>query len=181
MQIVILTTELAFALTCPVVAITGPSTGGLGAETAISLAKEKPAHLILIGRSQARIQPVIDEVKRISPATTVTFVQADFASLASVRKAAEQVKSSTGHIDCLINNAAIMACPAAKSEDGFELQFATNYLAHFALTNALIDVVSSGGRIVNVSSLGYKFGDIHWDDVNLEVGTKTGVDDRLRS
>ena len=64
-----------------------------------------------------------------------------------MREAADQVRKEVKHIDCLINNAAIMACPEAKSQDGFELQLATNYLAHFVLTNALMDLVSVDGKM----------------------------------
>ena len=152
--------------------VTGASAGGLGAETVLSLAKGKPRQVILIGRDELKAQPVIDEVKRISPTTVVSFCHADFANLSSVRQGAAQVGRATDHIDCLINNAAIMACDQSRSKDGFELQMATNHLAPFVLTNALTNLMSPGGRVVNVSSLGHRYSDIHWDDVQLEVCEK---------
>jgi NAD(P)-dependent dehydrogenase (short-subunit alcohol dehydrogenase family) len=87
----------------------------------------------------------------------------DLASLASVR---EFAAGWEGDIDLLINNAGVMVPPLSRTADGFELQFGTNHLGHFALTNLLLEHVS--GRVVTVSSTGHRFGSIDFDDLNWE-------------
>jgi NAD(P)-dependent dehydrogenase (short-subunit alcohol dehydrogenase family) len=103
----------------------------------------------------------------------VQFLQVDLSSQASVRKAAAEIKDNdlVPAIDILINNAAIMACPYAKSEDGIESQFATNHIGHFLLTNLLMEKILAAGpgaRVVNVSSSAAR-GVIRWDDWNFQV------------
>jgi NAD(P)-dependent dehydrogenase (short-subunit alcohol dehydrogenase family) len=87
----------------------------------------------------------------------------DLASLASVREFAAGWR---GDIDLLINNAGVMAPPLTRTADGFELQFGTNHLGHFALTNLLLEHLV--GRVVTVSSTGHRFGSIDFDDLNWE-------------
>ncbi|MHC5733134.1 MAG: SDR family NAD(P)-dependent oxidoreductase, partial [Nostoc sp.] len=84
----------------------------------------------------------------------------DLTSLASVRSAAESLKSGYDHIDLLINNAGVMTNQRGTTEDGFELQFGTNHLGHFALTGLLLDAMLDvdGARIVTVSSNVHKMG-----------------------
>jgi NAD(P)-dependent dehydrogenase (short-subunit alcohol dehydrogenase family) len=89
--------------------------------------------------------------------------QLDLASLASVR---EFASAWEGDIDLLINNAGVMVPPLTRTADGFELQFGTNHLGHFALTNLLLEHVS--GRVVTVSSTGHRLGSIDFDDLNWE-------------
>ena len=100
--------------------ITGPSPGGIGAETALSLAKANPAQLILAGRSQQKIQPLIDQIKEGNPDVKTSFVQLDLGSLKSVRKSIGAVEYALGggKIDVAILNAAVMACPYGLTEDG---------------------------------------------------------------
>jgi NAD(P)-dependent dehydrogenase (short-subunit alcohol dehydrogenase family) len=85
----------------------------------------------------------------------------DFASLASVR---EFAAGWDGDIDILINNAGVMVPPLSRTAEGFELQFGTNHLGHFALTNLLLEQVRA--RVVTVSSTGHRFGRIDFDDLN---------------
>jgi NAD(P)-dependent dehydrogenase (short-subunit alcohol dehydrogenase family) len=87
----------------------------------------------------------------------------DLASLASVR---EFAASWEGDLDLLVNNAGVMIPPLSRTADGFELQFGTNHLGHFALTNLLVERVT--GRVVTVSSTGHRFGGIDFDDLNWE-------------
>jgi NAD(P)-dependent dehydrogenase (short-subunit alcohol dehydrogenase family) len=87
----------------------------------------------------------------------------DLASLASVR---EFAAAWAGDIDLLINNAGVMVPPLTRTVDGFELQFGTNHLGHFALTNLLLDHVT--GRVVTVSSTGHRIGTIDFEDLNWE-------------
>ncbi|TVY81367.1 Retinol dehydrogenase [Lachnellula suecica] len=155
--------------------ITGPSEGGVGAETAISLAYGQPSTILLLGRSLPKIQPTIDAISAINPAIHVKFVTVSLDSLASVRTAAESIllDETIPKLDVVINNAAIMACPYGESVDGFELQFATNYLSHFLLTNLLMPKILAAGpgaRIVNVSSMGHLFGGINWESLDFNKG-----------
>lgn len=137
--------------------ITGPSKGGIGAEAAISLAHGSPSIIILLGRSLAKIQPTIDSVHSLNPSIVTKFVSIKLDSLSSVRDAANTILGdpSITHIEVMINNAAIMACPYGVTMDRFEIQFATNHLSHFLLTNLLTPKILPAGpdaRIINVSS-----------------------------
>ncbi|KAI1624481.1 short-chain dehydrogenase [Exophiala viscosa] len=134
--------------------ITGPTPGGIGAETAISLAAADPKHLILAGRSQAKIQPLINEINKAHAHVKTSFIQLDLASQTSVRQAAKHVKDLLGddQIDVLILNAAIMACPYALTEDGIESQFGTNHIGHFLFGNLLLKDGLLRSRVVVVSS-----------------------------
>jgi NAD(P)-dependent dehydrogenase (short-subunit alcohol dehydrogenase family) len=127
--------------------------------------------LILAGRSESKIAPVIARIAESSPDVRVKFVTLDLGSLKSVRKAAAEINEITTKIHLLINNAAIMACPYAKTEDGIESQFGTNHIGHFLLTNLLMDRIlaaGAGARIVNVSSSAIR-GTIRYDDYNFQV------------
>ena len=93
-----------------------------------------------------------------------------FSDLASVRAAADEVRRNHTQIDGLINNG-IMQTPKRKTKDGFELQFGTNHLGHFLWTSLLIDLVdATAGRVVVVSSIAHKFGEIDLDDLMWETG-----------
>jgi NAD(P)-dependent dehydrogenase (short-subunit alcohol dehydrogenase family) len=104
------------------------------------------------GNAAAATMPGETEVRRL-----------DLASLASVR---EFAAAWEGDLDLLINNAGVMVPPFTRTEDGFELQFGTNHLGHFALTNLLLGHVT--GRVVTVSSTGHRMGKIAFDDLNWE-------------
>jgi NAD(P)-dependent dehydrogenase (short-subunit alcohol dehydrogenase family) len=104
------------------------------------------------GKAAAAAMPGETDVRRL-----------DLASLASIRAFAA---SWEGDVDLLINNAGVMVPPLTRTEDGFELQFGTNHLGHFALTNLLLDRVT--GRVVTVSSTGHRMGKIDFDDLNWE-------------
>lgn len=153
------------------VAITGASAGSLGAQTALYLASGHPGALLFLGRTEAKVTSVVKEISTISPSTIVKFIQIDLSSLSSVRQAASKIASSTPHIDVLINNAGIMGIPQyAKSVDGIEMQFASNHIGHFLLTNLLIPLIPAGGRIVNLSSAGHALGEVRFSDWNFDDG-----------
>jgi NAD(P)-dependent dehydrogenase (short-subunit alcohol dehydrogenase family) len=138
------------------VVVTGASSG-LGAVTARELARAG-AHVVLAVRDVAKGEGVgasFDGSWEVRPL--------DLASLASVRAFAA---GWSGPLDVLINNAGIMAVPQGKTEDGFESQFGTNHLGHFALTNLLLGSVTD--RVVTVSSGAHRIGKIHLDDLNWE-------------
>ncbi len=91
----------------------------------------------------------------------------DLASLASVRSFAEEFKKKYERLDVLMNNAGVMAIPERRTADGFEMQFGTNHLGHFALTGRLLDVLlaTAGSRVVSVTSLAADTGRINFDDL----------------
>lgn len=156
----------------PLVLITGPSHGSLGAEVVLSLAKESPSTLILAGRDHSKVEPVIHRVKVLDEKIQVVFVPVDFSDLDSVRSAAADVSNKVEHIDVLINNAGIMACPYHTTKDGLESQFGTNHIGPFLFTNLLLPklyVAGSGMRIVNVSSSLHRLSGIHFQDIGFEV------------
>jgi NAD(P)-dependent dehydrogenase (short-subunit alcohol dehydrogenase family) len=154
-----------------VVVITGPSEGGIGAETGVFLARASPALLILAGRSKSKVARVIARIAKSSPEVNVQFVALDLGSQKSVRNAAVEINRTVSKIDLLNNNAAIMACPYAKTQDGIETRFGTNHIGHFLLTKLLMDKIlaaGAGSRIIIVSSSAIR-GTIRYDDYNFQV------------
>jgi NAD(P)-dependent dehydrogenase (short-subunit alcohol dehydrogenase family) len=158
----------------PTVVVTGASVNGLGAETAVSLAHGKPAHLILLARSQTRVDPVIARIKEVDASVKATFVAVSLDDLDSVRQAAATINGSIDKLDVLINNAGIMAIrDFTTNKDGIEIQFATNHLGHFLLTKLLMPKILAAGpgsRVVNLTSLGHKIGPVRFDDYNFSEG-----------
>ena len=151
------------------VIITGANTG-IGLETAVDLAKRN-ARVILACRSVERGETAAVEVRKRSGNDNVVFVQLDLASLDSVRKFAAKILEEEPHIDILINNAGVMAIPKRMlTQDGFEMQFGTNHLGHFLLTNLLLDRIKEApsARIVNVSSKAHIRGNLDFDNLNSE-------------
>ncbi|ETN39037.1 uncharacterized protein HMPREF1541_07079 [Cyphellophora europaea CBS 101466] len=152
--------------------ITGPSEGTIGGETAVSLAHGSPKHMILAGRSEKKISPVIQRIKEISPSTKVDFVQLDLSEPKAVVTAAKTVASLTDRIDALLNNAGIMCLKDYTTNSlGIELQFATNHLGHFVFTNELLpQIIKAKGRVVNTSSNGYGVSPVLFDDPSFANG-----------
>ncbi|BCZ21079.1 SDR family NAD(P)-dependent oxidoreductase [Mycobacterium senriense] len=152
-----------------VAVITGANTG-LGYETALALA-DHGAHVVLAVRNLDKGKDAAARITAQSPHADVALAELDLTSLASVRAAAEQLRSAHDRIDLLINNAGVMYTPKSNTKDGFELQFGTNHLGHFAFTGLLLDrlLPVAGSRIVTVSSVGHRIlADIHFDDLQWE-------------
>ena len=144
--------------------ITGANTG-LGFETAKALA-DKGARVVLAVRDTDKGRQAAARI-----GGDVTVQELDLTSLASIRAASEELHTRFDSLDLLINNAGVMTTPKATTKDGFELQFGTNHLGHFALTGLLLDRLLDvdGARIVTVSSNGHKMGGaIHFDDLQWE-------------
>jgi len=149
--------------------ITGANTG-LGYETAAALAA-KGASVVLAVRNLDKGKEAARRIERATPGAQVQLRELDLSSLDSIRAAADELRSNHESIDLLINNAGVMFTPKSTTKDGFELQFGTNHLGHFALTNLLLDRVlaATGSRIVTVSSQGHRFvRGIRFDDLQAD-------------
>lgn len=151
-----------------VAVVTG--TGGLGYEDALALAGAG-AEVIIAGRSAAKGAAAVGKVRQAVPSAKVRFEALDLASLKSVEDFGTRLAAQHDHIDLLINNAGVMVPPARQvTSDGFELQFGTNYLGHFALTAHLLPLLrnSQAGRVVNLSSVAARQGKIDLGNLNSE-------------
>jgi NAD(P)-dependent dehydrogenase (short-subunit alcohol dehydrogenase family) len=149
--------------------ITGANTG-LGYETAAALAA-KGAHVVLAVRNLEKGKEAARGIEQATPDAQVQLQELDLTSLESIREAAEELRTKHDQIDLLINNAGVMMTPKSTTKDGFELQFGTNHLGHFAFTGLLIDRVLAvpGSRVVTVSSTGHRFARrIRFDDLQWE-------------
>ena len=142
-------------------------TGGLGYEAAFALAAAG-AEVILAGRSESKGLDALRSILHQSPQATIAFELLDLACLKSIEAFANRMLERGRTIDVLLNNAGIMTPPDRReTADGFELQFGTNYLGHFALTGRLITLLQGHrARVVTVSSLTHRLGGaIHFDDL----------------
>jgi NAD(P)-dependent dehydrogenase (short-subunit alcohol dehydrogenase family) len=150
-------------------AVTG-ATGGLGYETALALAGAG-AEVLVTGRNVEKGRVAMERIKRAVPSAKVRFEMLDLASLASVRAFAARMIARGQPLDLLINNAGVMDLPARRlTEDGFEMQFGTNHLSHFALTGLLLPLLgrAEAPRVVNLSSLAHRGGKIDFDNLQAE-------------
>jgi NAD(P)-dependent dehydrogenase (short-subunit alcohol dehydrogenase family) len=150
-------------------AIVTGATGGLGYETALALAMAG-AEVLVTGRNAEKGRVAIERIKRAEPSAKVRFEMLDLTSLASVRAFATKMIARGEPLDLLINNAGVMDLPARRlTEDGFEMQFGTNHLSHFALTGLLLPLLRRAeARVVNVSSLAHRGGKIDFDNLQAE-------------
>jgi NAD(P)-dependent dehydrogenase (short-subunit alcohol dehydrogenase family) len=152
-----------------VVVVTGANTG-IGYHTAAVLAY-CGAHVVLAVRNLEKGNTALSRIVAASPGADVTLQALDLSSLDSVRTAADALRSAYPRIDVLINNAGVMYTPKQVTKDGFEMQFGTNHLGHFALTGLLLDhlLPVRGSRVVTVSSMGHRIrASIHFDDLQWE-------------
>ncbi len=152
-----------------VILVTGANIG-LGYEASRMLAA-KSAHVLMACRSRGRAEAARSKIKEISPFARVDIVDLDLADLESVAQVPAQLAElGVSQIDVLINNAGIMRPPRRNlTKQGFESQFGTNHLGHFALTRTLMPLLAPTARIVNVSSLADRYSDVNWDDLQWEV------------
>jgi NAD(P)-dependent dehydrogenase (short-subunit alcohol dehydrogenase family) len=149
--------------------VTGANTG-LGFETAQALAT-RGASVVLAVRNVEKGKQAAARIAAAAPGATVTVQELDLSSLDSVRAAAGTLRAGYPRIDLLICNAGVMYPPKQITDDGFELQFGTNHLGHFALTGLLLEQMLPvpGSRVVTVSSVGHRMqARINFDDLQWE-------------
>lgn len=149
-----------------IILVTG-GTSGMGYEDARALAAAN-ARVVIAARNATRGQETIERIRKETPGANVSFEALDLADLDSVRALRKRLEQNLPRLDVLINNAAIMAPPErGTSADGFELQLATNYIGHFALTAELLPLLrkSDSPRVVTLSSVAAHRGRINFDDL----------------
>lgn len=150
------------------VVITG--TGGLGHEDALALARAG-ANVIVAGRNPEKGAEALAHIRKSVPNAIVRFELLDLAELTSIAAFGARLRAGQQSLDVLINNAGVMAPPQRRvTSDGFELQFGTNHLGHFALTAHLLPLLRKGRnpRVVNISSIAARNGVINFDDLQAE-------------
>jgi NAD(P)-dependent dehydrogenase (short-subunit alcohol dehydrogenase family) len=147
-------------------AIVTGGNSGLGLETARELARHG-ARVVLACRNTDKADAAKRDIEASAPGSSVEVAALDLSSLASVKRFAETVAARDGGVDLLINNAGVMAPPRRETADGFELQFGTNVLGHFALTAQVLPKLldRAGTRVVTLSSNAHKMGRINLDDL----------------
>jgi NAD(P)-dependent dehydrogenase (short-subunit alcohol dehydrogenase family) len=150
-------------------AIVTGGNSGIGYEAALQLAG-KGATTVLACRDAAKAREAAVRVKATVPQAAVEFMSLDLASLVSIRAFAALFLEKHDAVHILCNNAGVMALPYRKTVDGFEMQFGTNHLGHFALTGLLLErlLATGGARVVNVSSTAHRWGWMSFDDLNSE-------------
>src|SRR5467141_5335277 len=149
--------------------VTGANTG-LGFETARVLAA-RGASVVLAVRDTGKGKAAAARIAGTAPGADVTVQPLDLASLDSIRAAAAELRARHPRIDLLVNNAGVMFPPRQATRDGFELQFGTNHLGHFALTGLLLEQMLAvpGSRVVTLSSLAHRIrARINFDDLQSE-------------
>jgi NAD(P)-dependent dehydrogenase (short-subunit alcohol dehydrogenase family) len=148
--------------------VTGVS-AGIGVETARALAAHG-AHVIGAVRDLGKAERATAALRSEASASggSLELVKLDLASLTSVRACADAIVETGEPLDGIIANAAVMAPPFGRTEDGFETQFGTNHLGHFVLINRVAPLIRAGGRVVILSSSGHRIANVDLDDPNFE-------------
>ena len=152
--------------------VTGANSG-LGFESSLALARAG-AEVVLACRDQTKGADALDRIVQSVPAATVTLAPLDLADLGSVRAFTARFRDTHPGLNLLLNNAGVMAIPRRETADGFEMQFGTNHLGHFALTGLLLDSLMArpGARVVTVSSAVAQVGRVRFAD--LQGSTRYG-------
>ena len=150
-------------------AIVTGGNGGLGLQTALELAR-RGAHVVLAVRDTSKGRTAAERITAQAAGASVEVQELDLADQASIRAFADREEAAGAPLDLLINNAGIMATPPRHTADGFELQFGTNHLGHFALTGRLLGRLKAADapRVVTISSAMHRIGKIDFDDLNSE-------------
>ncbi|KAJ6263970.1 LOW QUALITY PROTEIN: hypothetical protein Dda_0108 [Drechslerella dactyloides] len=149
------------------VLVTGISPDGLGLDFCRAIAGHSPKLIILAARNPSKIAAAQEYLLSLHPSVALKPLVLDLCSLRSVRAAAADINQTVPCVDVLVNNAAMHAKELMRTEDGLETSFSTNHIGHFLLANLLLKeggAMSSGGRVVNVTSNSFRRGGILWDD-----------------
>lgn len=148
--------------------VTG-GTSGLGFETARALAAHN-AKIVITARSEAKGEAACKQLREETGKDQIDFGVLELGSLNSIKQFAMHFLSKHPKLNVLINNAGVMACPQGQTEDGFELQFGSNHLGHFVLSELLVPALISGApsRVVSLSSRGHVISDVNFDDPNFQ-------------
>jgi NAD(P)-dependent dehydrogenase (short-subunit alcohol dehydrogenase family) len=148
--------------------VTGVS-AGLGVETARSLAAHG-AQVVGAARDLNKAKAATAQVRKDAAGNGGSFelIELDLASLKSVRACADGLMAKRELFDVVIANAGVMATPFGHTADGFETQFGTNHLGHFVLVNRIAALIRTGGRLINVSSVGHRYSNVDLEDPNFE-------------
>jgi NAD(P)-dependent dehydrogenase (short-subunit alcohol dehydrogenase family) len=148
--------------------VTGVS-AGLGIETARSLAAHG-AQVVGAARDLAKAETATAQVRSDAAANGGSFelIELDLADLRSVRASADRQLAKGEPFDVVIANAGVMATPFGHTVDGFETQFGTNHLGHFVFVNRIAPLIRDGGRLINLSSSGHRYGNVDLEDPNFE-------------
>jgi hypothetical protein len=152
------------------IVVTGANSG-LGYEASLQLAG-KGAHVVLACRNSDKAGAALRGIRAAYPQASVEAMDLDLANLASIRAFAGALLAKHSSLHVLCNNAGVMALPHRRTADGFEMQFGTNHLGHFALTGLLLErlLATPGARVVTQSSTFHRLGKMRFDDLNWEHG-----------
>src|SRR5208282_4044606 len=152
------------------IVVTGGNSG-ISYEAAIQFARKR-GRVVLACRNMEKAHTAAAAIAALAPGAPVEAMALDLSSLASVRGFADAFKGRNRMLHVLCNNAGVMALPYCRTADGFEMQFGTNHLGHFALTGLLLDrlLAADGARVVTVSSSAHRMGQIRFDDLQWEHG-----------
>jgi NAD(P)-dependent dehydrogenase (short-subunit alcohol dehydrogenase family) len=150
------------------VLITGANSG-LGLRSAEALASHG-ARVLMGCRNEGRAEAARNQVAKLARGPEPVVVRLDLADLASIEAGAAEVDATVERLDVLLNNAGVMAIPHARTADGFEMQFGTNHLGHFALTGRLLQALlrAEAPRVVTTASNAHRMGRMRWDDLQFE-------------
>jgi NAD(P)-dependent dehydrogenase (short-subunit alcohol dehydrogenase family) len=152
------------------IVVTGGNSG-IGYNAALEFARKR-ADVILACRDLGKARTAAAQITSSAPGAKVDVMELDLSNLASVRGFSDAFHLQHQALHVLCNNAGVMAIPYRQTADGFEMQFGTNHLGHFALTGLLLDrmLVTDGARVVNVASGAHRFGSIRFDDLQWKNG-----------
>lgn len=148
----------------------------MGEGTAIAIASQKPANLILVSRTKERLEAVASSIRKSYPDVNVQTVTMDLASQASIREAATKVNGLISKLDILINNAGATFNSRSWTAEGIEIQFGANHIGPFLFTKLLLPLLEKAAtqspagatRIVNLASHGHRISPIRFHDYNIE-------------
>lgn len=156
--------------------ITGARKPSIGSKMATDLAAASPAHILIASRAKVKVDPVLEDIKKINSSIKTTFVQLDLADHASFRRAARDILAAASKIDVLINSAGVICIKEyTLDKQGIEMQFPANHVGHFLLTNLLVPALlaaakeSDAARVVNLTGSGYQISPLR-DDYNYSNG-----------